>query len=54
METFSGALSLFKGMFQDPELEEILEKIEISVNDSWLTVAFKITLDEIRSIMNAF
>jgi len=53
-DTLSGAISLFKGMLQVPEIEELLGKIEVSVTDSWLTIAFEITLAEIERLTETF
>jgi hypothetical protein len=53
-ETFSGAISLFKGMSQDPELEDMLDKLEVSVTDSSLTLSFEVALNEIGKLMNTF
>ena len=53
-DTLSGAISLFKGMLQDPEIKELLGKMEVSVTDSWLTIAFEITLSEIEKLTETF
>lgn len=53
-DTLSGAISLFKGMLQVPEIKELLGKIEVSVTDSWLTIAFEITLSEIERLTETF
>lgn len=53
-DTISGAISLFKGMLQVPEVEELLGKTEVSVTDSWVTVAFNLTLSEIEGLTDAF
>lgn len=53
-DTLSGAISLFKGMLQVPEIKELLGKIEVSTTDSWLTIAFEITLSEIERLTETF
>jgi len=53
-DTLSGAISLFKGILQVPEIKELLGKIEMSVTDSWLTIAFEITLSEIERLTETF
>jgi len=53
-DTLSGAISLFRGILQVPEQKELLGKIEVSVTDSWLTIAFEITLSEIERLTETF
>ena len=53
-DTLSGAISLFKGMLQDPEIKELLGKIEVTTTDSWVIIAFEITLSEIESLTETF
>lgn len=53
-DTLSGAISLFKGTLQDPEIKELLGKIEVTVTDSWMTIAFEITLSEIEQLVETF
>lgn len=53
-DTLSGAISLFKGMLQVPEIKELLGKIEVTVTDSWMTIAFEITLSEIERLTETF
>ena len=53
-DTLSGAIILFKGILQVPEIKELLGKIEVSVTDSWLTIAFEITLSEIERLTETF
>jgi len=53
-DTLSGAISLFKGMLQVPEIKELLGKIEVSVTDSWLTIALEITISEIERLTETF
>lgn len=53
-DTLSGTISLFKGILQVPEIKELLGKIEVSVTDSWMTIAFEITLSEIERLTETF
>jgi len=53
-DTLSGAISLFKGTLQVPEMKELLGKIEVTVADSWVTVALEITVSEIEKLMETF
>ena len=53
-DTLSGAISLFKGMLQVPEVKELLGKIEVTVTDSWVTIALEITLSEIERLTEMF
>ncbi len=53
-DTLSGAISLFRGMLQVPEIKELLGKIEVSVTDSWVTIALEITLSEIERLIETF
>ncbi len=53
-DTLSGAISLFKGTAQDPETKELLSKIEVTLNDSWVTIAFEITLSELEQLTETF
>tara|TARA_B100000315_G_C14088860_1_gene368277 strand:- start:90 stop:317 length:228 start_codon:yes stop_codon:yes gene_type:complete len=53
-DTISGAISLSKGMFEVPEMKELLGKIEVSVTDSWMTIALEITLSEIGRLTETF
>ena len=53
-DTLSGAISLFTGMLQVPEIKELLGKIEVTVTDSWMTIAFEITLSEIERLTETF
>ncbi len=53
-DTLSGAISLFKGTLQVPEMKELLGKIEVTVADSWVTIALEITLSEIEKLMETF
>jgi len=53
-DTISGAISLFKGMLQEPEIKELLGKVEVTVSDSWMTIAFEITMSEIERLMETF
>jgi hypothetical protein len=53
-DTLSGAISLFRGMLQVPEIKELLGKIEVSVADSWVTIALEITISEIEGLIETF
>ena len=53
-DTLAGAISLFKGMLQVPEVKELLGKIEVTVTDSWVTIALEITLSEIERLTETF
>jgi len=53
-DTLSGAISLFRGTLEIPELKELLGKIEVSATDSWVTIAFEITLSEIEGLIEMF
>lgn len=53
-DTLSGAISLFKGILKDPEIKELLGNIEVTVTDSWMTIAFEITISEIERITETF
>ena len=50
-DTLSGAIMLFKGTVQVPEVKELLRKIEVTVTDSWVTVALNITLSEVETLI---
>jgi hypothetical protein len=51
-DTVSGAISLFKGITKTPEIKELLGNMEVTVTDSWMTIALEITLSEIEQIIN--
>jgi len=53
-DTLSGAILLFKGMLEVPEIEELLDKIEVSAADSWVTIALEITISEIEQLTETF
>ena len=53
-DTLSGAITLAKGMLRVPEIKELLGNIEVSVSDSWMTMAFSINLSEIERLQEAF
>lgn len=50
-DTISGAINLFKGLLDDPEIKGLLEKIEVTVNETWLTITFSIELSEIEEMI---
>lgn len=53
-DTLGGAISLFKGMLQVPEVKELLGKIEVTVTDSWVTITLETTLSEIERLTENF
>jgi hypothetical protein len=53
-DTLNGAIMLFKGMLQEPEIKELLEKVEVIVDDSRMTISFDITIPEIERIMETY
>lgn len=50
----SGVLILFRGTLQDPEIKELLGKIEVTVTGSWVTIAFEMTLSEMERLAETF
>ncbi|UCH42802.1 MAG: hypothetical protein JSW16_08345 [Dehalococcoidales bacterium] len=52
--TLSGAISIFRGTLDVPELKDLLGKIEVRLDDSWLTIVFEITQSEIEQLMETF
>ena len=53
-DMLSGAISLLRLTLEIPEEKELLDKVEVSVTDSWLTIAFEITLSEIEQLVETF
>ncbi len=53
-DTLSGAISLFRGTLEIPELKDLLGKIEVSAADSWVTIALEITISEIEQLTETF
>ena len=53
-DTLGGAITMFKGMLQDPEMKELLGKIQVTADGSWLAIAFEITLSEIERLSETF
>ena len=53
-DTLSVTISLFSGMLEIPEMQELLGKIEVSAADSWVTIAFEITISEIEQLTETF
>jgi hypothetical protein len=53
-DMLSGALILFRGTLQDPEIKELLGKIEVTVTDTWVTIAFEITLSDMEQLAETF
>jgi len=41
-------------MLEVPEIEELLDKIEVSAADSWVTIALEITISEIEQLTETF
>jgi len=52
-DTLSGAIILFRGMLEVPEIKDLLGKIEVSAADSWVTIALEITISEIEQLTEA-
>ena len=52
--TLSGLIMLAKGMSEDLEVKNLLDKIDVSISDSWLIITFKITLPEIEQLSETF
>jgi hypothetical protein len=53
-DALSGAISLFKGLLQDPEIKELLGKMEVTATDSWMTIALELTVSEIEELIVSF
>ena len=53
-DMLSGALILFRGTLEDPEIKELLAKIAVTVTDSWVTIAFEMTLSEMEQLAETF
>jgi hypothetical protein len=53
-DTLSGAITLFKGMSKDNQLKKLLDKIEVGIDGSWVTIDFSITLLEIKEMIDTF
>ncbi len=53
-DTLSGAIMFFRGMSQDPEIKELLGKIEVDITDSWVTINFEITVSEIEELVETY
>jgi len=53
-DTLGGIIMFFKGTLQNPEIKELLDKIEVTLTDSWMTIAFEITLSEIEQLTETF
>jgi len=52
--TLSGLIMLVKGTSEDSEVKNLLDKIDVSINDSWLIITFEITLSEIEQLSETF
>lgn len=53
-DTLSGTVSVFKGMSQDERVKDLLSKIEVGVDGSWVTIDFAVALAEIENLMETF
>ena len=53
-DTLSGTLILLRGVLQDPEIKELLGKVEVTGADSWVTISFEITISEIERLTETF
>ncbi len=57
-DTLSGAITFFKGTIKDeqvnPLLKPLLDKIEVGIDGSWVTIDFSITLLEIEELIDTF
>jgi len=53
-DTLGGIIMFFKGTLQNLEIKELLDKIEVTLTDSWMTIAFEITLSEIEQLTETF
>jgi len=49
--TLSGAILFSRGMVPDPDIKELLSKINVSVTDTWVTIALEITVSEIEQLV---
>jgi hypothetical protein len=53
-DTVSGAITLLKGMSQEPEVKELLGAIQVTVSESLLTVTLKTTLSQLEKLTESF
>jgi hypothetical protein len=53
-DTISGSISMFKDMMEEPGLKELLGNIEVSVSESWITLALNIELSQIEELMETY
>jgi hypothetical protein len=53
-DTVSGAISLLKGMSQEPEVKELLGAIQVTVSESSLSIALKTTLSQLEKLTESF
>jgi len=53
-DTLSGAISLLRLTLEIPEIDQLLGKVEVSVTDSWVTIALEITVSEIEWLIEMF
>ncbi len=53
-DTLSGAISLLKGMSQEPEVKELLGAIQVTVSGSSLSIALETTLSQLEKLTESF
>ena len=53
-DTLSGAIMLSRATLEVPEIKELLRKIKVTLNDSWVTIALEITLSELEQLTETF
>lgn len=53
-DTINGAIMLFKGTLEIPEMKELLGKIEVAVIDESVTIALDMTLSEVEELIETF
>ncbi len=49
-DTVGGAITLFKGILQDPEAQEFLGKVRVASDDLWMTITLKATISEMEKL----
>ena len=53
-DTLSGAIMLSRATLEAPEIKELLRKVKVTLNDSWVTIALEITLSELEQLTETF
>jgi hypothetical protein len=53
-DTLSGLISMIKGMAEEPDLKELLGKIEVSVSEPWLRIDFNIEISQIENLIETY